>query len=1412
MTKHSQRIKSMGISEARQFSYVLIFFTLTLSLLIPCVNAGVPTTGHPYLLFHDITEVPGYQYHTLSPWNGWEASIITSANYAATLDFYSNLGGIRILYRGGYARDLGLAYQITKKPIYAEKAREALLNLDVGDAPYYMDRSTALCDYSLAYDWIQPTLDTRNDTIIRDKLAQLADRVYNDLNSNGTTRNFIDFGGYHGMAYPQMGVAGAALYDYSNPNHLPLTSTPADWQKVGKEYLFENDKLHKFDRSLFSFGFDETSGKHLNGEYKAYVVDQFALWFQVSNHAYGENLLEKYPAAKKAVLSETWESLPNEYSANYDTLGNTGWTYHKGIINLLTDSEKSIALNHIDRVEKSTLLPHSYYNTMISGYLLYCVYGNYASIPRAFPATTNYLDAGSIYQVFRKNWNDDSDWLSLVTFNRETLSNRDMLHGDQMSIEYYSRGDLLLADAGEDKYVMDRYYGDFDIHHNTISIENPRTSFGVSPWSGSTSQGIFKGWSLGMATPVTVNSIVQMPWMQLIRTTAPITKVEVGIFGNAVALSSPINYERTILYPNSEYFVIVDRMEGTESWVYRNIFRPTSLSITPTADANKDGKYAESEIGHVNGALTIGSTPYNWQSLPYKTETPTGITTNGLTWTTTNPYGKAVTMNLVSAPSSEILVEKHVGRIAGYNAPSEVFSPVVWFRPPAAASEYRVTALLSRYSDEPVKNALEIPVSGTGHAIKVSSASSDDYIYTGKGVSSFAGFTTDADTVFFRKSGNNNEFTIINGSYLKRDNSTLVSVSNKINYLSLNQNGSIIKFSVKGESSADITLTNTVATSVLRDGVIYTNWVMDKKISTVIISTTLSEHLFEISSQNHLSIDPISNQKVNVSEQLQFPLKVTYTGAGVLQSSASNLPAHSVFNSTTQIFSWIPDANQTGNYTVTFKVTDGYLSDSKNVLITVDAANSHPPVLDEIGNKTVSVRSNLQFVVNAIDLDGDELTYSASGVPVNATFDCVNRTFSWTPGDDQAGAYDVTFSVSDGMFQVSKLAHILVNNGGNRAPAIDPVADASVMQGEKLIVNITASDPDGDVLTYSAANLPAGATFDPVNRQFTWSPANTQEGNYTVTFNVSDGFLTTSRNATFTAIAVKLNHAPYFIYNSTTILTYNVGTPILVNINAADIDNDNITYSATNLPTGATVDSATHKLSWTPGNDQAGTYDITLIISDGKLQSSKLLRLIIVGGNRAPVFGPLADASVNQKETITVMVTASDPDGDALTYSASDLPAGATFDPASRQFSWSPDYNQAGNYTVTFSVTDGSLSASRNVTFTAVKVNNAPYFIYNTTTTLTYTEGTPILVNINAADKDNDVITYSATNLPTGATVNSATHTLIWTPGNDQAGTYDITLIISDGKLQSSKLLRLIITDTPAPKEETPVTYYILLE
>ena len=97
--------------------------------------------------------------------------------------------------------------------------------------------------------------------------------------------------------------------------------------------------------------------------------------------------------------------------------------------------------------------------------------------------------------------------------------------------------------------------------------------------------------------------------------------------------------------------------------------------------------------------------------------------------------------------------------------------------------------------------------------------------------------------------------------------------------------------------------------------------------------------------------------------------------------------------------------------------------------------------------------------------------------------------------------------------------------------------------------------------------------------------------------------------------------------------------------------------------------------------------------------------------NRPPVLDPIGAKSVDEGQLLEFVVTATDPDGDGLTYSAGSLPTGATFDPSTQTFSWSPQYGGSGNYNVLFTVTDDGTpqaSDSETVTITVGDVNPLP--------------------------------------------------------------------------------------------------------
>ncbi len=254
----------------------------------------------------------------------------------------------------------------------------------------------------------------------------------------------------------------------------------------------------------------------------------------------------------------------------------------------------------------------------------------------------------------------------------------------------------------------------------------------------------------------------------------------------------------------------------------------------------------------------------------------------------------------------------------------------------------------------------------------------------------------------------------------------------------------------------------------------------------------------------------IGSRSVNAGSLLTFTITADDADGDTLTYWATGLPSGATF--TGQTFAWTPAAGQVGTYQVTFRVTDGSLSDSQTVTITVQQASqssNSKPTLAEIGNKSVSENATLTFSVSATDPDGDPITYSATGLPSGASFS--GRTFRWTPTYGQAGNYQVTFTASDGQNQDSATITITVVKV-NRAPVLGEIDDRFIDQDQSVAFPLAASDPDGDSLTYSASGLPAGASL--TGGSFSWTPSASQVGSHNITFVVSDGDLQDRQSVT----------------------------------------------------------------------------------------------------------------------------------------------------------------------------------------------------------------------------------------------------------------------------------------------------------
>jgi len=283
---------------------------------------------------------------------------------------------------------------------------------------------------------------------------------------------------------------------------------------------------------------------------------------------------------------------------------------------------------------------------------------------------------------------------------------------------------------------------------------------------------------------------------------------------------------------------------------------------------------------------------------------------------------------------------------------------------------------------------------------------------------------------------------------------------------------------------------------------------------------------------------------------------------------------------------------------------------------TTTTSGNSAPVLAPIGDKSVENNQLLTFTINATDADaGDTLTYSATDLPAGATF--TDQTFNWTPTDSQGGIYHVTFQVTDGSVAVTETIRIAVNG----APVLAAIGNKSVSEGSTLSFTISATDPEGDAITYSATGLPAGAAFG--DRTFSWTPGYTQAGTYNVTFAASDGIAQDSETITITVN--NNNRAP--VLDAIGDKSAYTDVPLTFTVDANDPDGEAITYSATGLPAGATFTG--RDFDWTPAPAQTGAYDITFYASDGQLQDSEAITITVDVDDLAPAVtncSPAADS------------------------------------------------------------------------------------------------------------------------------------------------------------------------------------------
>jgi len=306
------------------------------------------------------------------------------------------------------------------------------------------------------------------------------------------------------------------------------------------------------------------------------------------------------------------------------------------------------------------------------------------------------------------------------------------------------------------------------------------------------------------------------------------------------------------------------------------------------------------------------------------------------------------------------------------------------------------------------------------------------------------------------------------------------------------------------------------------------------------------------------------------------------------------------------------------------------------------------------------------------------MDYAGNGTPFGIGIDC--------SGEGDFGFTGISLVLVVDSFQGEQGRSFLTYSFGdtNRAPVFANLADREVAENTRLTFAVRAEDPEGDDMTLTAENLPAGATFR--RGVFRWTPSyDVSSRDYThrcrVTFIADDGRASSRRTVAITVS--NSNRTP--VFPAFPVMDVDENAVLSFDLDATDPDGDEIIYSGYGLPRGAQLENG--RFTWRPDYDQAGLYSMFFGAADGLDTGYAWLRVWVRNTNRAPVMAPIGAMEVSEGTELSFVVSATDPDGDRIEYRDYGLPRGATFE--NGRFTWRPDYDQAGLYFLEFSAGDG---------------------------------------------------------------------------------------------------------------------------
>ena len=210
-----------------------------------------------------------------------------------------------------------------------------------------------------------------------------------------------------------------------------------------------------------------------------------------------------------------------------------------------------------------------------------------------------------------------------------------------------------------------------------------------------------------------------------------------------------------------------------------------------------------------------------------------------------------------------------------------------------------------------------------------------------------------------------------------------------------------------------------------------------------------------------------------------------------------------------------------------------------------------------------------------------------------------------------------------------------------------------------------------------------------------------------------------------------------------------------------------------------------------PDYETQSSYAATVTVTDGTNSVTQLVTISVLDVNEVPIFNSLSSFNVAENQADVGMVSATDPEGDTLTFSVSgsDLSITST---GELTFVSLPDYETQSSYSATVTVVDGSNTTNQSITVTLIDINEAP--VFTSLSSFSVVENQTSVGRVQATDPEGRDLTFSTTGTeisvtPAGVlTFNSA-------PDYEVQSSYSTSVDVNDGVNNSTQGITVSITD-----------------